>query len=450
MRSPSPRGERLGHLRERPAAKPPLDDTSEKLHPRAAFEHRDFRLFQLARINAIVAAQMTAVAVGVQVWEMTRNPLDLGYIGLSIFLPAVGFSLITGLVADRFDRRLVIFICQFGILLSAALLFLLSALRITTPWPIFGVLFLQGTSRAFLAPASQSLLPMLVPRKHLQNAIVWSSTVFQFGTIVGPGVGGLLLSLTAVSGHDRPEYVYGCAAVMMIVALISVQRISMRTGKMETAGLSLETVFAGVRFIFQRRIILGVMSLDLFAVLLAGATALLPVYAKDILHVGSWGLGILRGSMGVGAAVMALSLAHLPPMKRPGTMMLWCVAAFGLGTILFGLSTNFMLSVAALIVMGAVDMVSVVVRQTLVQTSTPPAMLGRVNAVNLIFIGASNELGEFESGVTARWFGIVPSVVIGGIGSIVIAAIWALRFPELRRYTGREEEQKHETAGKSP
>jgi MFS family permease len=416
-----------------------LTSTTPDIHPRAAWQHRDFRLFQTARVNAVVASQMTAVAVGAQLWDMTHNPLDLGFLGLSLFLPMFGLSLFTGMVADHFDRRMVITVCQIGILLSAFLLLVLALVGVQSPWPIFAVLLLQGSARAFLGPASQSLLPLLIPREHLPNAIVWSTTVFQFGTIVGPSLGGVGLFLSTRDGHEHPEIVYAAATVLMLVAMTAIRKISIRTGQLEKSGISIETVFAGLTFILKRRIVLGAMSLDLFAVLLAGATALLPVFAKDILLVGGWGLGILRGSMGVGAALTAVGMAYMPPLKAPGKMMFWCVAGFGLGTIVFGLSTNFVLSVAALVLMGAFDMISVVVRQTLVQTMTPREMLGRVNAVNLIFIGASNELGEFESGVTAKWFGVVPAVVIGGIGSILITAIWAALFPELRKYDGKHD-----------
>lgn len=410
----------------------------ETHNPRAAWRNPDFTLFQCSRIFSIVATQASIVAIGSQVWDITKNPLDLGFIGLSLFLPMFLLAPITGLVADRHDRRNVVRVCQLGIFISSILLAVLGFFRVSTAIPIFAVLLLQGTSRAFWGPASQGLLPLLVPQKDLQNAVVWNSIVFQFGTIAGPGIGGLMLLLATFDGIEHYEVVYCMSAVLMLGAMICIRRMTIRPGSLEREAISWETVIAGVKYILQRKILLGAMSLDLFAVLLAGATALLPAFAKDILGVGSWGLGVLRASMGAGAALTAFALTYAPPLRNPGMLMFLCVAGFGISTVVFGISDIFWVSIVALVLMGIFDMVSVVIRQTLVQTLTPKAMLGRVNAVNLIFVGASNELGEFESGITASWFGIANSVIIGGIGSIVITFVWALLFPTLRNYTGKE------------
>lgn len=401
----------------------------ERVHPRAAFQHRDFRLFQGSRLTSVLGSQMLSVTISWQVYDITRNPLDLGYIGLALFLPAVGFSLLTGHVADRFDRRRVMMVCQ-SILVACSLAFLALTLHgVHSLWPIYLVLVLLGSARAFFGPASQALVPHLVPPEHFTNAVAWNGSIWQMATIVGPSLGGLIL------GHFKsPAVVYGLDALLSVISLGMIWAIRARTGRLEKAPASWSTLLAGIRYVFEKKIILGTVSLDLFAVLLGGAVALLPVYARDVLKVEAWGFGILRSAPAVGAAVMAIAVAHMPPMKRAGATMLGCVALFGAGTILFGLSRNFFFSVACLTVMGAADMVSVVVRHTLIQISTPEEMRGRVSAVNLIFIGASNELGEFESGVTAKWFGAVPAVILGGLGTLLVVGLWAWGFPDLRRF----------------
>ena len=371
---------------------------------------------------------MLSVAVGWQVYALTSDPLALGYIGLVIFLPGVGFSLIAGHVADRFDRRGVVMVCEMTQALGGLSLALMTHHGITRPLPIYLLLFILGTARAFHGPASQALLPRLVPPEHFSNAVAWNSSIWQLAVILGPSMGGAVYSL---SGGAMTVYI--CNAVFMLAAFSSMAIIATRTGRMEKEDLSWKTVLAGLHYIFNRRAILGAISLDLFAVLLGGAVALLPAFAKDILMTGPAGLGILRGAPAVGAALTALAVAHLPPMRRAGPAMLWCVAGFGTVTVIFGLSTSFPLSLLCLVLLGSFDMVSVIVRHTLVQVLTPHSMQGRVAAANLVFIGASNELGEFESGVTAAWFGVVPAVVLGGIGALLVTVIWAWRFPELRQ-----------------
>lgn len=370
---------------------------------------------------------MLSVAVGWQIYDLTFDPLALGYIGLVIFLPGVGFSLIAGHVADRFDRRGVVMVCEMTQAVGGLALALMTHHGISSPVPVYCLLFLLGTARAFHGPASQALLPRLVPPEHFSNAVAWNSSIWQLAVILGPSMGGAVYSL---SGGAMTVYLAN--AVFMLGAFSSMAAIATRTGRMETEDLSWNTVLAGLRYIFNRRAILGAISLDLFAVLLGGAVALLPVFAKDILMVGPIGLGVLRGAPAVGAALTAVAVAHLPPMRRAGPTMLWCVAGFGTATIIFGLSTSFPLSLICLVLLGSFDMVSVIVRHTLVQVLTPHSMQGRVAAANLVFIGASNELGEFESGVTAAWFGVVPAVVLGGVGTILVTSLWAFYFPQLR------------------
>jgi MFS family permease len=396
--------------------------------PRAALQYRDFRFYILARFLVAIAVQMQSVAIGWQVYSLTGSALDLGFVGLAQFLPVLGFSLLTGHVADRFDRRAIVTLCYAGLGLCSVLLWVLSGLRDTRMSAIYTVLVLFGTARAFAGPAIQSLVTHLVPVEHVANAITWNSTVFEVATIIGPALGGVAYG---VAGGAGP--VYATSGVLTFLALGAVLAMRVRTGRLEHRAASLEQLLAGLRYVWRQKMILGSISLDLFAVLLGGAVALLPIYARDILHTGPWGLGLLRSAPAVGAGATALVLAFRPLRRQAGTRMLACVALFGVATIVFGLSRNLVLSIVALAVLGAADMVSVVIRLTLVQLATPPEMRGRVSAVNLVFIGATNELGEFESGVTAAWLGTVPAVVVGGIGTLVVVALWYVFFPDLRR-----------------
>jgi MFS family permease len=396
--------------------------------PRAAFQYKDFRLFQLARLCSIVSTEMTAVAVAWQIYEITRKPIFLGYVGLAQFMPGVLLSLIAGHAADRFDRRRILMACFCGYALCAGLFLAYGFSHTTSVLPIFGVLILFGTFRAFSGPASQSILPQLVPDEHFTNAVTWGASIFQFATILGPALGGLIYGWA--SGANP---VYATSVVMYFCAFIFVAGMRVRTGRMEKRDISMGTLVAGFRYVWEKKVVLGSISLDLVAVLLGGAVALLPVYADQILHVGPWGLGLLRSAPAVGATLMAIVVAYKPLRRNTGAAMMWCVAVFGVFTIIFGLSRNFTVSLIALLIMGSSDMISIIVRNTLVQIATPAAMRGRVSAVNLLFIGASNELGQFESGLTAQWFGTVPAVVIGGIGTIVVVALWTGLFPELRR-----------------
>ncbi len=369
---------------------------------------------------------MQGVAVGWQVYELTENPLYLGYVGLAQFVPALAFALFTGHAADRFDRRRILIASHLA-LAGCSLLLFLCALDPVRVWPIFAVLFLLGTAQAFSGPAGQALLPHLVPGAHFGNAVAWSSSIWQMATVVGPAVGGALYGLAG------PLAVYAACSILSLVAATLSWGIRTRLGRLETASRSWNTLLAGVRYVWRRKVILGAVSLDLFAVLLGGAVALLPVFARDILRVGPGGLGLLRSAPAVGAALMAVVLAYRPLRRRVGTTMFACVLAFGAATIVFGVSRSFPLTLLSLALLGAADMVSVVIRQVLVQIATPAPMRGRVSAVNLTFVNASNELGEFESGLTAAWLGTVPAVVIGGVGTCAVVALWARMFPELRR-----------------
>ena len=394
---------------------------------RIAFTYPGFALFQFARFFIVLATEMQSVAVGWQVYEISKRPLDLGLVGLAQFLPGIVLFLVSGHVADRYDRRKLIVVCFSGYTLCSTLLLLVTLRGPHSVNPIYAVLILLGIVRSFSAPVSRAILPQLVPEPHFPNAVAWASSVFQCATILGPSLGGVLYA--AASG---PAVVYGLAASVGVIAAFATSQIKLQWKARAREPVSLATVFAGFHYIWHKKLVLGSISLDLFAVLLGGAVALLPVYAREILLTGPWGLGILRTAPGVGAAAMAVYLAHKPLLNRVGTTMLWCVAGFGAFTILFGVSRSLFLSLIALALVGATDMVSVIVRATLVQIATPDEMRGRVNSVDMVFIGASNELGQFESGLTAHWFGTVPAVVLGGIGTLAVTAVWAWMFPELR------------------
>ena len=400
---------------------------------RAAFRHRDFRIFQGARFLMTIATQMQSVAVGWQVYATTHRALDLGYVGLAEFVPTFLLALVAGAVADRYDRRKIVILTTLGVgACSLALLFL--AHRHAGVGGIYAVLVAFGVARAFTGPASQALLPSLVPKEDFANAVTWMSSLFQVATILGPALGGVLY------GAGGASFVYAATAVASIVVAMLLTLVRPSGEPIEVRGASWGTFLAGIRYVRQHRVLLGCISLDLFAVLFGGATALLPIFASDVLFVGPWGLGLLRSAPAVGAAVMGTVIAHRPLKRHAGLTMLGCVGLFGLATVVFGLSKSFALSLVALVVTGAADMVSVVIRQTLVQLRTPHAMRGRVSAVNMMFIVTSNELGEFESGVTAAWFGAVPAVVLGGLGSLLVVFLWTMGFRELRDVDRLEDE----------
>jgi MFS family permease len=395
--------------------------------PRAALAHRDFRLYLSSQFLANLGAPMLGVAVGWQVYSVTHRTLDLGYVGLAGFVPAFVFSPLAGHLADRVDRARIVAACNLALAACALALFAI-AWRGMGVAPIYAVLFCAGVAHSFSGPAGQALVPGIVPPEHFPNAVTWGATFWQVSSIVGPALGGILYG--ACGGA---AWVYAtCAALLALASLLSLA-IRPRPVQVAAEDVSWRSILAGLRYVRAHRVILGSVSLDLFAVLLGGATALLPVYASDILHVGPWGLGVLRSAPAVGATATAMALAYWPLTRRAGPTMLACVAIFGVATIVFGLSRSFGLSAAALLVLGASDMVSVVVRSTVVQLRTPHAMRGRVSAVNMMFIVSSSELGEFESGLTAAWLGAVPAVVLGGVGTLAVVAIYALLFSELRR-----------------
>jgi MFS family permease len=401
---------------------------NSKVAGRVAFQYPSFVLFQTARFCIVLATEMQSVAVGWQVYEITKRPLDLGLVGLAQFLPGILLFLVSGHVADRYDRRRLIVFCYVGFAVCCALLLFTSVRNVRSVYYIFAVLILLGIVRSFTGPVSRALLPQLIPEEHFPSAVAWASTILQGAAILGPALGGLVYAF-----FRGPSAVYVLAVMMAIAAVICTLQLKTQAKQRPREPINLTTVSAGLRYIWREKVVLGSISLDLFAVFLGGAVALLPVYAREILLTGPWGLGLLRAAPGVGAASMALFLAHRPMRRKVGLIMLWCVAGFGLFNILFGISHSLILSLIALFFVGATDMVSVIVRAVLIQVATPDEMRGRVNAVDMVFIGASNEFGEFESGLTAQWFGTVPAVVIGGIGTLVVTAIWAWRFPELRR-----------------
>lgn len=408
----------------------------------AAFRHIDFLLYEVGRFFIVAALEMQSVAVGWQVYEITRRPIDLGYVGLVQFVPVIGLFLIAGHAVDRFNRKTVLMLSMVGMAVCSALLFEIARSGTLNVKPIYGVLFLVGIMRAFSGPAGRSLLPALVPDEVFPNAVAWNATTFQAATILGPALGGILYA-----AFRGPAGVYAIALAASLVATTAIVPMRLRQFERPREEVSLRTVLAGLHYIWTHKIILGSISLDLFAVLLGGSVALLPVYAREILHTGPWGLGMLRSAPGVGALLMAIALAYRPLRNRVGKTMLVCVAGFGLFTLVFGISRSMTLSLIALLLVGATDMVSVVVRGTLVQVATPDAVRGRVNAVDMIFIGASNEFGEFESGVTAAWFGTVPAVIIGGIGTLTVVGLWAWMFPELRQADRLTPAQEQTVAG---
>ena len=409
---------------------------------RAAFQYPNFRYYMTARFLTVLATEMQAVAVAWQIYALTHQPLDLGLVGLAQFAPGVLLFLIAGHTADRVPRLRIIRTCYAAFSICSALLLILSLHGLGAVWPIYAVLLGNGVARAFNGPAGQAFLPLLVSEEHFPNAVTWSSSIFQAATVLGPTAGGVIYGVT-----QSPVPVYCCAAAGYLIAMVLVLRIRLEAALRPRAASTSVLVLEGLRYIWQNKLILGSISLDLFAVLLGGAVALLPVYARDILNAGTYGLGLLRSAPGAGAVLMALLLAYRPLRRRAGVTLFGCVFGFGIFTVVFGVSHSMLLSLIALALLGACDMVSVIVRHTLVQLTTPDAMRGRVSAVNMLFIGASNEVGQFESGITAQWFGTVPAVVLGGLGTIAVVLLWSWMFPSLRRVDSLAPEPEKMSAG---
>ena len=402
-----------------------------------AFASRDFRRYQLARAAVIMGAEAQTVAVAWQVYSITHRALDLGYTGLALFLPGLLFMLPAGHTADRFDRRQVILVCYGLQILCTSALLLLTFLNLHSVYPIYAVLFCIGTGRAFSGPASSALIPHLVQEKHFVNAVTWGGAIFQFSNITGPAIGGLLFTMPLANflrdaALQGAGIVYVFTLCMLAWFLALILSLHVRPGRMEHRAASIKVVLAGFQYMRHSSLLLGATTLDLFVVLLGGATALMPIFAHDILHQGPRGLGMLRAAPAAGALVVSLLMARFPLHRRAGVRLFVSVALFGVATVVFGLSRSLWLSLGALALAGAADMISVVIRSSLLQLGTPPEMRGRVSAVNALFVGASNELGEFESGLTAQWWGAVRATVVGGVGALAVAGLWVVLFPGLR------------------
>ena len=389
-----------------------------------AFKYYDVRLFFFSRLSSTLASAMQNNAVGWFVYELTRDPFALGLTGLFTFLPMLVFCMITGQVADSYDRRLVVSISTALAAFVSAGLLVYSMMGNTAVWPIYVLMALVGTSRAFGNPAYKALLPTLVPRQHFGNTVAWNSSFEQFANTAGPAIGGLLYML-------GPNVVFGLAMFLYGASAIATFLIRTRPEPVKKEKVTWETMSAGLRYIYSQKTIFGAISLDMCAVCLGGVTALLPIFS-DALGAGPWGTGSLRSAQSIGALCMAYALAHYPVRRGSGRKLVWSVGAYGFFILLFGLSDNIFLSVFALFAVGASDQISVFIRHTIVQTDTPDNMRGRVSAVNVIFVGASGSLGEFESGTLAALVGAVPAVAIGGIGAMMCAALWSVIFPTMR------------------
>ena len=391
-----------------------------------SLHHRDFRLLIIGKTFGWIALHMSMVAIAYQVYDRTGDVMNLAYIGLATFAPAMGFALITGYVADLFDRRLVLVVCYGVVFLGAVLLLIYTLSGIEAVWPVFLILTLEGTGRAFHLPAVNALVPNLVPKENLANAVAWHSTVNKVCQVSGPALGGVLY----LAG---PEIVYAVAAGGLFVAMFTTAMIRARTERGQRQPTTLSTLLAGIRYVYNKKIIFGAITLDMLVVLLGGVTALFPVFAKDILDAGAAGAGFLRSAMAGGALVSGIMLTQIALERSVGRILFDTVVIFGVSTIVFGLSEVYWVSLAAMAVLGAADMVSVNIRVTLLQIATPDEMRGRVSAVSSVFTGASNEIGEFRAGVMAAALGAVPAVIVGGVGSMIVAAVCWKTFPQLAK-----------------
>ncbi|MCX7313594.1 MAG: MFS transporter [Alphaproteobacteria bacterium] len=408
----------------------------------SVFRHRAFALYWFSRIASILSFQMLVVAVGWQLYELTGSAFDLGLLGLAQFAPMLLLTLVVGHVADRHDHRRILMFCQIAEGCAAALL-VFSTLTGSLGTPvIYAAVALVGAARGFEIPTMAAIIPDLVPREDVQRAMAWFASANQTGQIVGPALGGLLYLL-------GPAAVYGITIALWCLGGFMLALMRFERGPRSTEPFGLASLLGGFRFVRHDRIILGTLSLDMFAVFLGGATALLPIFARDILQTGPWGLGLLRAAPGAGALVMSVILARRPLTLPVGTVLFSMLTIFGLAVTLFAFSTVLWLSMVALALMGAADVVSVVIRFSLVQLRTPPQMRGRVSAVNGLFTGTSNQLGDFRAGVVGALFGAVPAVAIGGLGTILVTLIWMFLFPELRRIRSLDEATELKTAQKA-
>lgn len=417
------------------------DGDNRKQAAGAAWKHKEFRIYSAARLLGVMGAEAQAVAVAWQIYQITHSPMMLGYTGLALFLPGIFFVLPAGHAADLFDRRTIVLMCYSLQFVASALLLWISLHGVGNVAWVYAVLFLIGVGRCFSGPAMSSLLPTIVPKEHFVNAVTWGATIFQIAQSTGPMVGGLLFTVPMMrwfSGTPWLAHLEGASLVYCFTLACLALYIGLFTaihprGAAEKKGFTIQTMLAGLRYVAQTRLLLGSISLDLFAVLFGGAVSLLPIFAADVLHSGAHGLGLLRAMPSLGALIVSLTLIVVPIKRSAGKAMLACVATFGAATIVFGLSKVLWLSCLALFVAGATDMVSVVVRSSILQLATPPEMRGRVSSVNWLFLGASNEFGEYESGLTAHWWGAVRAVVIGGMASMTVTGLWTAFFPALRR-----------------
>jgi MFS family permease len=388
---------------------------------------KNFARFVLARMLMAFAMQMQSVAIGWHVYVLTDSALSLGLVGLFQFLPMVLLVLVTGHAADRFDRRRVASLSLLSQALASLALLAAAADPLTGVWPIYILVAVLGAARAFSAPALSALLPNIVTSAEFPRAVAFSSSANQFSMLAGPAVGGILLA----SGAGLP---LGLSAGFCFIAAVLSARMTAAPDMTEAAeGADQDRLFGGFAYLRSNPLLLGVISLDLFAVLLGSVTALLPIFARDILLVGPAGFGLLRSGPAIGALAVGLVLAHVPLRHRIGVKMLWCVAGYGAATLLFAVSTSFLLSAFAMIALGGFDMVGMVIRQTMVQVATPNTMRGRVSAINFLFIGASNQLGDFKAGVSAAFLGAVGAAALGGLGALLVVGLWAWLFPQLRR-----------------
>jgi MFS family permease len=403
-----------------------------------AWQSHEFRFYSAARLMGIMGAEAQSVGVAWQVYQITHSALALGYTGLALFLPGIFFVLPAGHVADRYDRRTVILTCYTVQALATFALLWLALHHSHNIWLIYSILFVIGAGRCFSGPAASALVPSLVPKEHFVNAVTWGATVFQIANATGPMIGGLLFTIPLAhlfggrfaSLNGAPlVYAFTLFGLVSFLALFSLIK---PRGAAEKKGFTVDTMLAGLRYVIGTRLLLGSISLDLFAVLLGGAASLMPIFASDILHSGANGLGLLRAMPSLGALAVSLTLLAFPIKRSAGKTMLVCVGIFGAATVIFGLSHNIILSCVALVIIGATDMISVVVRSSILQLATPPEMRGRVSSINWLFIGVSNEVGEYESGFTAHWWGAVRAVVIGGVASMAVTGMWSVFFPALR------------------